>query len=342
MVAATGVGIGYYFFRPNFPVFTGATVFLVFLTLLVVRLALTGHVKTRRRFSFLTIPLLMLGFWATMQAMFDDFNIQAIIYHATHGFSSFGIPTGYMEFGCFILAGIIIISVTMSVGVAQSRVFSRVDIMAAAPLILFNPLVIESAQGLGIGTSVNQSLTSYYKPLATLTHDQSAQPNILHIFLESTERTLANEQFFGPAMRSIMEFEKRGLSATNIQQIKNTEWTKAGMVASNCGLPLIQPWLVASRNLSAASGRFLPNAKCLGEVLKADGYRAEYIMGVDVNFAGTGSFYLDHGFSKVTGFDEIYDDFPSHLVENVLGDSAVFAHSEKTFRQLSKKIKRFC
>lgn len=332
---ATVVGLGYFLLLPNVPKFAFAASFLVFLTALIVRVALTGEVKTERQFSFLTIPLLMLGFWATMQAMFDDFNIQAIIYHAIYGFASFGIPDLYLELSGLIFSGIVIIGLAMSVGVAQSKFFSRFDIIALVPLVLFNPLSVETVKGLGFGASGKQILPSHYKPLTTLKLNKPEKPNVLHIYLESAERTLANEHFFGPVMRPIMELEGRGMSAINIHQTKNTEWTIAGMVASNCGVPLIQPWLVSSRNLSSTGDRFLPNTICLGEILKKNGYHAEHITGADRNFAGKARFYFDHGFSKVTGFDEIYDGYSSHKVHNFLGDSAVFDYSEKVFRQLS-------
>ena len=331
----------YYVLRPAFPFFSAVLAFYIILFMLILRVSLTGPKKTRRRFSLLTIPLLMTGFWAAMHAMFDDFNIQAIMYHAVYGFTSNGIPSSYLEFGIFLFAGILIIGFAFSVGVSHSKLFSRFDAIAFVPLMLINPLVVETAQGLGFGGINTHILSSEYNPVGTLQHQGSDRPNIIHIFLESAELTLGNEKHFGPAMRPILELQNRGLSASNILQVRNTDWTMAGMVAANCGVPLIQPWLVASRNSSANVSRFLPNAICLGDILKADGYNTEYLMGADINFAGTGDFYHDHGFQKLNGFGELTETYPNERADWGLSDAAVFKHAELRIRDLSAQTQPY-
>ena len=55
------------------------------------------------------------------------------------------------------------------------------------------------------------------------------------------------------------------------------------MVSSYCGVPLVQPWLVASRYRTANKDeKFLPYSTCLGDVLSNDGYRSHYIIGAGV------------------------------------------------------------
>lgn len=137
-------------------------------------------------------------------------------------------------------------------------------------------------------------------------------------------------------MQPVLDYEQRGLSATDIRQVENTEWTMAGMVASNCGIPLIQPWLVQSIRRKATEGPFLKNATCLGDVLEANGYHARYIMGPDVTFAGTGDFYTEHGFANAEGLNELLQSYPEHLADWGLTDVAVFDYAEKTIRSLSE------
>ena len=43
---------------------------------------------------------------------------------------------------------------------------------------------------------------------------------------------------------------------------------------------------------------FLPNAKCLGDVLKENDYKNIFINGVSLNFVGTGLFFKNHVISN--------------------------------------------
>ncbi|WP_026480103.1 sulfatase-like hydrolase/transferase [Ahrensia sp. 13_GOM-1096m] len=326
----------YFYVSPDFPIYSYVVFFYTVVLALLFRIYLSGETTTRRRFAYLSIPALMFAFWATVHTLFEDYNVQALIYHSVYGFTSEGIPKQYFLFGLFCLIGVLIIIAAMIMGVRQSPLFSKIDKFAFVPLIVFNPFVIETAQGLGLGAGEQQSLPAYYHPAVNIRHDGSDRPNVIHIFLESAEQTLENEEYFGPVMQPLLEFKTKGLSATNISQVKNTEWTIAGTIAATCGVPLIQPWLT-TRNADHIQGRFMPNITCLGDVLKSDGYHTEYMIGADVRFAGTDLFARDHGFENVMGLQELYKYYPNERNEWGLSDQAIFIHAEKSFRKLSKK-----
>ncbi len=131
-----------------------------------------------------------------------------------------------------------------------------------------------------------------------------AKKNIVYLYLESFERSLLdNDQFPGLAP-NLRQLEQQGLSFTNIGAVYGTRWTIAGMVASQCGLPLIP---VSDVN---KPGSFMPKAVCLGDVLKQNGYTTSYLGGAALQFAGKGNFYRTHGFDTVLGLENHVDNFP--------------------------------
>jgi len=94
----------------------------------------------------------------------------------------------------------------------------------------------------------------------------------------------------------------RAIQFTDIRETYGTGWTIAGMVSSQCGIPLVTP---GDSNSVSGMGKFLPEAVCLGDMLEANGYALSYMGGASLNFAGKGSFYRDHGFESVEGVDEL-------------------------------------
>jgi len=46
---------------------------------------------------------------------------------------------------------------------------------------------------------------------------------------------------------------------------------------------------------------FMPDAVCLGDILKSRGYHLEFMGGANNEFAGKGLFYKNHGFVSVEG-----------------------------------------
>ena len=73
---------------------------------------------------------------------------------------------------------------------------------------------------------------------------------------------------------------------TDINQANGyTDWTIAGLVASNCGLPLV--------NYS-----FYSNFNCLTDLLSKKGYNLMSIQGSSPEYDGNGNFYEIHSVKK--------------------------------------------
>lgn len=146
-------------------------------------------------------------------------------------------------------------------------------------------------------------VTSLTKPAETASAT-AAPKNLIHIFIESAERTYMNEAEFGDVMGPLLEFDRRGVSAINMVQLAYTNNSISGMVAANCGTPLLISFFTTRQYLEENS-QFLPGLTCLGDVLKARGYQQNFITGWPLNFTGQGTFYSTHGYSSLFGGSEV-------------------------------------
>ncbi|MFU0885714.1 sulfatase-like hydrolase/transferase [Kluyvera sichuanensis] len=154
--------------------------------------------------------------------------------------------------------------------------------------------------------------------------------NIIYVYLESLEYNYMDESLFPGLTPELHKIEKASVSFTNIGQTVGASWTMAGMVASQCGLPL----LTTFANDHFSMSRFMPNALCLGDILKSKGYHLEYFGGADTAFAGKGLFYKSHGFSVVKGKNEFINEVTDDKYVNNWGIS-----DDKLYDLLLAKIK---
>src|SRR5690606_8585182 len=101
-------------------------------------------------------------------------------------------------------------------------------------------------------------------------------------------------------MPNIARLAQEGLDFRDIGSTEGASWTIAGLVASQCGVPL-----TTARGDENSLGRmreFLPGAHCLGDYLQAQGYRNVFLGGADAGFAAKGRFLERHGFDEVRDF----------------------------------------
>lgn len=130
--------------------------------------------------------------------------------------------------------------------------------------------------------------------------------NIVYLYLEGLEQTYFDESLFPGLLPRLNRIRSQGLSFSDIRQVYGTGWTIAGMVASQCGIPLVTTSPHQSMNNSMAGmDDFLSGATCLGDILHGYGYTLAYLGGASLEFAGKGKFYQTHGFSHVIGREDI-------------------------------------
>ena len=123
--------------------------------------------------------------------------------------------------------------------------------------------------------------------------------NLVWIFVESLEATFSNKDGEN-LIPELTEITKNGISFSDVEanasggaeQVAGTGWTQAGLVAQMCGIPLRLP---ISPNHYRTYKYFLPNAHCLYDVLKANGYAGRFLIGTKARFAGMDIFFRTHG-----------------------------------------------
>ena len=164
--------------------------------------------------------------------------------------------------------------------------------------------------------------------------------NLVYIYLESIERTYFDESLFPGLMPNLKRIESASLSFTEIEQIDGSSWTIAGMVSSQCGIPLLTP---SGGNEMSGMYRFLPAAICMGDILSASGYDLSYVGGASTKFAGKRNFFKTHGFNKIEGFDELIDGVANTSYKSSWGlhDDTLFAILKKRFNMLVASGKPF-
>ncbi|MCL9685630.1 hypothetical protein [Legionella maioricensis] len=114
----------------------------------------------------------------------------------------------------------------------------------------------------------------YYMPqsgkdnFALLYHDpakvkfKAAKPqSLIWIYVESLETTYSNEKIFGRDLLARLNALKIGqISFSQFEQVTGTEWTIAGLVASQCGIPLKLVSMFDTNRRFELIKHFLPRA----------------------------------------------------------------------------------
>ncbi len=140
---------------------------------------------------------------------------------------------------------------------------------------------------------------SHYTVPKTTDNNQS-HPNFIYIYAESLEQTYFDETIFPGLIKGLREVQKKHTYFTDINQIKGSGWTIAGMLSSQCALPLITPSFTAvDGNAMNNMNTFYGGATCLGDILSQYGYYLSFLQGSSIEFAGVGKFYETHSFNEI-------------------------------------------
>lgn len=164
--------------------------------------------------------------------------------------------------------------------------------------------------------------------------------NLVYIYGESLERTYFNEQAFPDLAPELNNIKNSALDFSQTQQLPGTDYTIAGMVASQCGIPLFAPF---EGNASSSVSSFFPQTLCLGDILKKSGYQNYFIQGANLRFAGKDVFLKSHGFDNLYGAEELKTVVPYPDYRNDWGfyDDVVLDQVWQKFQQLSQAGKPF-
>ena len=205
-------------------------------------------------------------------------------------------------------------------------------ILALAIAVIINPITsnIISLLPLSKGQKGNISIHEFYKKAPILTKGNGK--NVVFIYLEGLERTYLDEDIFPGLTPNLKRIEAESLSYSDIRHVYGTGFTIAGLVSSQCGVPI---YTLGNSNSMDQYDQFMPNINCLGDILKENNYHMEYMGGAQLKFAGKGSFLGSHGFDTIKGeghFKNIIEDEDAFhnwgLHDEYLVDSVINRYEE--------------
>jgi phosphoglycerol transferase len=273
------------------------------------------HHRYRNVWPWSLLPLCLWGLYVYLADSFGKLDLGAVFFHLQAGISDHG-GTGRMVAAAvytFCMFGVLIAFTWLTRNDWRWR---RVEPFLAILLIVTNPLIL----GMGQRSAVVVTDDGGWLERRYVTPHVQAQddpPNLVLLYLESIERTYG-APVFGDAYADLEALGKRGVVFEGIRQIDNTGWTMAGMIASQCGTPLMPAGLLHDRQFEPLSA-VVPGVNCLGDVLSEQGYRLTYFGGASAEFAGKGLFYQGHGFQNVYGLNELQPQLDDNTYVNDWG-----------------------
>ncbi len=148
----------------------------------------------------------------------------------------------------------------------------------------------------------------YVEPTVTSAADKR---NLVLIYLESGEATLADgtlfeKDAFAP-LKEATEASEGWQGVDGLRQYKGGGWTMAGLISTQCGVPLKGTGAGAGSSSTdepadeAADDMdtYLGGSTCLGDVLAEHGYTNVFLGGANASFAAKDTFLGSHGYSEV-------------------------------------------
>ncbi|MGC3874103.1 sulfatase-like hydrolase/transferase [Halomonas sp. GXIMD04776] len=253
----------------------------------------------RKTWPWCLLPLALwwLGIYVTDS--YGQVDVGAILFHLQAGVAEHG-GTGRILIAILhTLAGILML-IAFTWLVRNDRRWRLLERILMLFLLALNPLLYGfSLQGAAIVAEDGAWLDRRYIP-PTIEAAPETLPNLIILYLESIEGTYADDSRFGNVYDDLRALGERGVVFKGVRQSENTGWTMAGMIASQCGTPLMPAGLIHDNQFEPLE-HVLPGVNCLGDLLSTQGYRQLFMGGASLEFAGKGLFYKDHGFDRALG-----------------------------------------
>lgn len=222
----------------------------------------------------------------------------------------------------------------------QKTIKTKIPVFLMLVLLLFNPLNYDIYQTYKVVDEDPKFLfkDNYQPPKQPVKNEMKY--NLVWIYAEAFERIYLNQEIFPNLAPNLAQLEKESLSFSNVHQVWGTGWTIAGIVSSQCGVPL---YAVGRENNDLDQlPSFLPKIKGVGNILAEDGYKNIFIQGSPKVFAGNDKFLESHGFQmfSLENIDEKYKT-PRNLSRWGLNDDKTLEFAKEKYKELKSKNQPF-
>jgi phosphoglycerol transferase len=176
----------------------------------------------------------------------------------------------------------------------------------------------------------------FYSPVRMKAPAAGHARNLIWIYVESLEESRIQ------AGKHPFLMQHSITARANFHNLPGTNWTIAGMVASQCGVPLLPYGLYGGNGFSELQ-TFMKNTVCLGNLLQEDGHETLFIGGAETKFAGKDKFLQDHGYQRIIGRAEIRARTRQDHPDDSWGytDDVVFEVAREELMRLKKTQKPF-
>ncbi|MBW5800355.1 sulfatase-like hydrolase/transferase [Halomonas elongata] len=283
------------------------------------------------------VPLIFWGVYVYLADSFGIVDLGAVFFHLQAGISEHGGGERTIVAILYTLAMLPVLAAFTWL-VRHDHRWRLLERLLALVLLATNPLLYGIGQrGAAIVAEEGAWLEQRYVDPVIL-EAPSSPPNLLVIYLESLEQTYADRERFGDVYAPLTALGDQGVVFEGVRQVDNTGWTMAGMIASQCGVPLMPAGLLHDSQLEPLE-RVVPGVSCLGDLLAEQGYSLTYLGGASKRFAGKGRFYEGHGFSRVLGRDDLAPrvENPDDLNSWGLYDDDLYDLTVEEIRRLEKQ-----
>lgn len=263
----------------------------------------------------------------------------SVFYHMTTGLgggdiSQYAIPAAGSVVVLALLGFVMIKARRRLVGAEnKSLIWNAGIFLAAMSSLVIHPVTTSTVDYALRFSMAEQYQEGFYVPEVTIAEGTEPK-NLILLYLESVERTYFDQDRFPDLLPNLKQLEAQSTSFTDMTQTMGAGFTIGGMVASQCGTPLI---LSGGAN-SMRVNQFLSGAECMGDILSDAGYETAYLGGASVEFAGKGAFYKSHGYETVEGLDELLPTLedPEYIAEWGIQDDTLFDLARAKISDLSK------
>lgn len=239
------------------------------------------------------------------------------------------------------LYGVFYVTFKIKTKTNKNLIFNGLSCAFFALAVICSPLIHQVSQLVRSEKKENQIYAKdffqyYISPKDTI---DNPKYNLVYIYGESLEHIFFEKELFPGLTKDINALEAKRIDFNNTQQYSGMDFTIGGIVASQCGLPLLVPITFGD---AAINGGFFSESICLGDILKKSGYDNYFYQGADIRFSNKIDFFKKHGFDHITGLME------SGLQNNFAVQGSWGLHDDITlslawdkFKALSSENKRF-
>ena len=319
------------------------SIFCIFLSL-----ALIFKYKKAFRYSFLTLFFLLISLFLTVTYAVSDYFTDrgiddSVIYHLRYGLGE----AGFAEYARLIVFSVIALVFITTIFYYAIKILKRrnkenhsKNKIYSLPFYLSILSIVINPASENIYSLTKDQLSIQIidnEDYIKLDEINTKEPlNLIYIYAESLEETYFDEKIFPGLMPNLNKVRDHALVFKDVAQVTHSGWTIAGMVASQCGVPLFS---ASQGNAMSGMPQFLSGATCLGDVLNRNKYELSYLGGASLDFAGKGNFYKTHGFTSVQGRAELSQKLedPSYQSAWGLYDDSLFAIAKHTLADRTAK-----